>query len=403
MSRMANDSVRNAPQLWMVLMAIAIESYANAQDSSGAPAATDIKHKSNIGQHIPRQQTGADRKSEKSASVASSLPASGQFAGSVQNTRPFGKLSLSLSLTLSAPVIVPTHSEIKLNEAQAGAPIKQDKTLIELNAEIAAVEEQIKARQKLLDAPGPPPQILASPVPLSQHPTQDSAPALATNAVDPLQDVAKVAGGGANPEVNKENPRPKVSAPTVRPASTKENSSIELPGMDEMKWAIAVFALLLAAAGWLWYRQRKAIDTVEPYDIQAGIETPKGSESPPRRDIVVESDRATEPEIEIPAWAGTPQQQKSLLPPEYEMLEEADIYLRFGHDKLAEEALREAIKVNPKNPQAYLTLLRIYFSREDSASFQTLARQLKALGDKNVWSRAVEMGRNLDADNPLYS
>jgi hypothetical protein len=97
------------------------------------------------------------------------------------------------------------------------------------------------------------------------------------------------------------------------------------------------------------------------------------------------------------------QKTQSIFPPEYEMLEEADIYLRFGHDKLAEEALREAIKINPRNPQAYLTLLRICFSRKDSADFVALAKQVQPLSDENVWAKVAEMGRSLDPANALYS
>ena len=95
--------------------------------------------------------------------------------------------------------------------------------------------------------------------------------------------------------------------------------------------------------------------------------------------------------------------QESLLPPEYEMLEEADIYLRFGNDKLAEVALKEAVKINPKNPQPYLKLLLIYFSRKDSAAFLAVAQQLKPLCDEITWSRVAEMGRGLDPNNALYS
>jgi hypothetical protein len=97
------------------------------------------------------------------------------------------------------------------------------------------------------------------------------------------------------------------------------------------------------------------------------------------------------------------QKSLSVLPPEYEMLEEADIYLRFGHDKLAEEVLRAAIKTNPKNPQAYVKLLRIYFAREDCAAFLAVARHLKALEDETAWEKATEMGRNLDPGNALYN
>ncbi len=88
--------------------------------------------------------------------------------------------------------------------------------------------------------------------------------------------------------------------------------------------------------------------------------------------------------------------------PEYDLLEEADIYLRFGHNKLAEEVLREAINMNPANPQGYLTLLGIFEMRSDVKEFSKFASKLKELGDDDSWQQAAEMGRKIDPSNPMY-
>ena len=347
-----------------------------------------------------------------SHAYASDSTRSSGNADGVQKTKPFGKLSLSLSLTLSVPVSKPATpaGTVKASDAQPGESTTE--TLSELNAKIAAIEEMISARQRQLDiVPASP----LSPGQASLQPTPSQSPDLATPAetvsAEPVQGAGIVGESGvASVEsgMGNENPQPKIVAPTVRSASTGKNSQVKLPGMGWMDWAIALLVPLLAASGFVWYRRRKVTHTGKltqigkPGNNQTANVTRKEPSPVEPLDMTVVPSSTAEQVMQMPAKAEPPQTQQSILPPEYEMLEEADIYLRFGHDKLAEEALREAIKINPKNPQAYLTLLRIYFSREDSAAFLALAQQLKSLGDGSVWPRVAEMGRNLDADNPLY-
>ena len=88
--------------------------------------------------------------------------------------------------------------------------------------------------------------------------------------------------------------------------------------------------------------------------------------------------------------------------PEYDLLEQADIYLQFGHDKLAEEVLQEALIINPKNVQIYLTLLDIYDTRNDAVKFAEFASELEAHADKKIWDRVCKMGKRIDPDNDLY-
>jgi pilus assembly protein FimV len=83
-------------------------------------------------------------------------------------------------------------------------------------------------------------------------------------------------------------------------------------------------------------------------------------------------------------------------------ISEADLFLNFGRDVQAEEILKEALQSTPNNHQIHLKLLGIYASRKDANSFSALARKLQDSGDDEAWQQAVEMGRKLEPDNPLY-
>jgi pilus assembly protein FimV len=83
-------------------------------------------------------------------------------------------------------------------------------------------------------------------------------------------------------------------------------------------------------------------------------------------------------------------------------ISEADLFLNFGRDVQAEEILKEALQNTPDNHQIHLKLLGIYANRKDANSFSAIARQLKDAGDENAWQQAVEMGRKLEPNNPMY-
>jgi hypothetical protein len=102
--------------------------------------------------------------------------------------------------------------------------------------------------------------------------------------------------------------------------------------------------------------------------------------------------------MKVPAYKA-PQTNSN---PEYDLLEQADIYLQFGHDKLAEEVLQEALIINPKNEQIYLTLLDIYDTRNDAVKFAEFASELESHADKKIWERVCKMGKRIDPDNELY-
>ncbi len=90
---------------------------------------------------------------------------------------------------------------------------------------------------------------------------------------------------------------------------------------------------------------------------------------------------------------------------EVDPIAEAEVYMAYGRDAQAEEILREALGKDPGRHEIALKLLEIYAARKDAAAFETVASELYAgLGGQGtpVWQRAAEMGRSIDASNPLY-
>ncbi len=83
---------------------------------------------------------------------------------------------------------------------------------------------------------------------------------------------------------------------------------------------------------------------------------------------------------------------------------EADVYLAYGRDLQAEEILKEALRSQPERTAIRLKLLEVYAKRRDVRGYEQLALQLYAesKGQGEDWLKAQEMGRGIDAENPLY-
>ena len=295
-----------------------------------------------------------------------------------KNTKPFGDLTLSLSLknTIHNNVGVLKREKDEFIRSAIPESLEKNKKLDQLQLEIAAIEERIKARQLRLSVGG---------AATGDKQTGISSKNATVDVVEP-QPI-----GSKNPE------RVLTESSSLFPGN---NNAIELASWGILKWVPVLFFLTLATYGLFRYRRRK----ISPLAIARSREAFESRYAPVtvQPGFSVDISEKDMPLKEISSQSENLRSQNSLLPPEYEMLEEADIYLRFGHDKLAEEALKEAIKINPDNFQAYLTLLRIYYSREDSDSFYESAKRVKAIGDKGAWMKVAEMGRKLDENNALY-
>lgn len=83
---------------------------------------------------------------------------------------------------------------------------------------------------------------------------------------------------------------------------------------------------------------------------------------------------------------------------------EADVYLAYGRDLQAEEILKEAMRATPERLAIRTKLLEVYAKRRDTKGFELLAGELYGLtgGQGEEWSKAQELGRSIDPENPLY-
>lgn len=332
-------------------------------DTVKKPAARSTKRKKRISTEASPSLTGSQSSVNNKTS---------ENAGNQQKTKQFGKLSLSLSTSLSISRNTPglPGSLIETNDALQEELIVKEKMLGEMNAQIAEMQEVIKMLQsKLGIQPG----------------SAVAAGVVAQSAV------ANVIPKSALIETKQIILAPAISIPPTEP----ENSYGLWPRV-----ATGLALLMLGVGSVFWYRKRKLENEWVPVAFE-NLGDSEIMDGQAKTDGVAEAvPKVGEQSMKVPAYKE--QKTEFTPPPEYDLLEEADIYLRFGHDKLAEEVLREAIKINPGNPHSYLTLLGIYDTRGDVMEFSALAHQLKAVGDDVAWKKAAEMGLKLDPGNPLY-
>ena len=83
---------------------------------------------------------------------------------------------------------------------------------------------------------------------------------------------------------------------------------------------------------------------------------------------------------------------------------EADVYLAYGRDLQAEEILKEALRINPQRVAIHGKLLEIYAKRRDVKAFEAVAAEAYNLthGAGPEWEHICDLGRDLDASNPMY-
>lgn len=313
------------------------------------------------------------------------------------NTRSL--LSSKLSLTLSTSLTISsTNPDLPLNSKENNDVLQEEliakeKTLSDLNGQIAEMKTIITGLQTKLN--------------LRAESGVNASGVLALSGIDVI------------PVMSQAMSAPVASVKVITPLAEANPLSNLVDGFNNrsQKLLLALSVILLGLLGFYWQRKRKSRNGSIPTGLFDDLNHPQADDAniTPANVTKQDGDQQApisgaavltktlpigEQSMKIPAYKE--QKPTSNLPPEYDLLEEADIYLRFGHDKLAEEVLRDALKINSANPEIHLKLLGIFETRGDAKGYAAAALEMKAIADTETWKKVAEMGKRLDIGNPLY-
>jgi pilus assembly protein FimV len=274
------------------------------------------------------------------------------------------------------------------NAAQEDA-IAKEKALKEEQSRAAMLEKNLQDIQHLK-------QLKVEAAALAQ------APAAVKSAVSEI-----AATDTVKPDVEKPVAKP---VPAVKPVPIAKPAPKPLPAvkqtvkpepslldqiLDEPLYleAGAAVLLALAALAFMVFRRKKS-------SRQFGDELPEDESEITGRMASPVLPSPDTGDFTVPAV--TSQANEALQSDIVDPISEADLFLNFGRDAQAEEILKDALQNTPGNSQILLKLLGIYSNRKDANTFTEYARKLQDSGDDAAWQQAVQMGRKLEPNNPMY-
>jgi len=303
-------------------------------------------------------------------SQAAQQIATGKVTSSVADKAPIAKESAKEVLKLSkgeAPGDQaaagaggkPMSAQEKKNAAQEDA-IAKAKAIKEGQARTAMLEKNLQDMKRLA-------QLKSEAAALAQPPAAAPAPAKPAEA------------SAAKPKAIEVKPEPSLVDQILSEPLYQAGGAAAL--------------LVLGGLGFMGYRRKKKRFDENLGEVAEDVGSTTGRIAAP---VIPSPDTGDFTRSAVTQAAATPQSEH------VDPISEADLFLNFGRDVQAEEILKEALQNTPNNHQIHLKLLGIYANRKDVNSFSTIARQLKDSGDEDAWQQAVEMGRKLEPNNPMY-
>ena len=301
------------------------------------------------------------------------------------------------------PAVSTAPDKLTLSKAaSAAAETKASKDTEKKDAatRIAELSRNVDELKKLSNAtkapasaaePAPPPAAAPAPAPAPVP-----APTVVAAAPSPASAPAAEASGPAVVA-----PKPAASQPTPPPAAPQQPEPGLLDQLMDSPLMLALAALVaagLVGLGLMRLRKRPS----------AGKADTGFNESRLQPDSFFGASGGARVDTRDGASGGASSMSYSLSQldaiGDVDPVAEADVYLAYGRDLQAEEILKEALRANPERLAIRLKLLEVYAKRRDSKGFEQLAIQLYAEthGSGDDWARAQELGRQIDADNPLY-
>ncbi len=293
--------------------------------------------------------------------------------------------------------------------------VAREKALKEANERAAQLETNVQELQKLVEMKN---QALADLQKQAKASAQSAVPVAkpdpvaAAQSATPTEAAQPTAEAAQSAPVVAEASAPAAAAVEQSEPAAKPKKAIEPPPEEEPDFidsmlenagslAAGLGALILALVGWLIYRKRKAKPQTD-FDRSPPIsrEPVLGPADDAQMDEAKESSAPAPDSVPSfsPRLASTDDDEN------VDPLAEADVYIAYGRDTQAEQILLDALKSEPERTAVYVKLLEIYHQRKSVKKFENIATDLHALtrGEGPDWARAVELGAQIDPENPLY-
>lgn len=288
------------------------------------------------------------------------------------NRKPNLSISQSDSANLAA-----FGDSLKMGDALQEELIAKEKSIKEMKDQISEMEALVTRLKLKLGQP------VASAVVADVNSVQSEV------AVAGILPVLAVVASEVTPSEAEQNER---VVPPPQVAIKSDNWVGELERYrDKLLIALAAFVLMLVALlGYKKWRDRAVVQGGLFDDLDKSVAHPSLKE--PAKAVVPDPHVRS---MKMPAYRAEILDNK--IDDELDLLESADVYLRFDNFKLAAESVREAIQLNPTNAQSHLKLLGILESQNDEAGFAKALQALKELGDADAWREAMEMGSKFKA------
>ncbi len=301
------------------------------------------------------------------------------------------------------PAAAPTPDKLTLSKAgsaasAAEAKLSKDAEKKDAAARVAELTRNVEELKKLSSAakPGATTASAAAPA-AAPTPSPVTAPVVAT--AEPASVPASAPAVVAAASAPASRPAPRASAPLAPPPVAEPPGLIEQLLDSPIVLPLAgVLVAVLGGLGLYRLRSRRPVNAAETGFHESRLQPDSffggtGGQRVDTRDAQNSGQSSMSYSLSQLDAIG-----------DVDPVAEADVYLAYGRDLQAEEILKEALRANPTRLAIRLKLLEVYAKRRDTKGFEQLAVQLYAetKGAGEDWSKAQELGRGIDPDNPLY-
>jgi len=296
------------------------------------------------------------------------------------------------------PAAAPTPDKLTLSKAGAASTaetkLSKDTEKKDAAARVAELTRNVEELKKLSSAAAKPAAPVASAAP-APAPVVSTLPAPVVAAAEPASAPPPVAAAS----VAASKPQPRASAPLPPPPAAEPPGVIEQLLDSPIVLPLAgMLVAVLGVLGLLRLRSRRPAHASETGFHESRLQPDSffggtGGQRVDTRDAQNSGQSSMSYSLSQLDAIG-----------DVDPVAEADVYLAYGRDLQAEEILKEALRANPTRLAIRLKLLEVYAKRRDTKGFEQLAVQLFAetRGSGEDWSKAQELGRGIDPDNPLY-